>query len=294
MSEPRPQAAPPPETPDEPAPSLAARFALYQRAGGVITPLLTAVLAFFVGGLVVLVTTGKNPLDTYKAIFNGTGLNWFFPWVTGTERDLAAEDLQQTLILTTTLILVGIAVAFAFRCGLFNIGGQGQYIAGMVVGSQVGILMPDFPHVPHMILAAGAGALAGAVWGGIAGLLKAMAGVHEVIATIMLNWIALWIGSYLVGFEGPLQDPAQVFVPVTEEVSEGAKLDVFWGPPAPQGLHIGFFVAIGALVVFWLVINRTTLGFQVRAVGFNPEAGPGPHDGWPLLERWVEERRAAA
>ena len=272
MSEAPPQAAPPPETPDEPAPSLAARFALYQRAGGVITPLLTAVLAFFVGGLVVLVTTGKNPLDTYKAIFNGTGLNWFFPWVTGTERDLAAEDLQQTLILTTTLILVGIAVAFAFRCGLFNIGGQGQYIAGMVVGSQVGILMPDLPHVPHMILAAGAGALAGAVWGGIAGLLKAMAGVHEVIATIMLNWIALWIGSYLVGFEGPLQDPAQVFVPVTEEVSEGAKLDVFWGPPAPQGLHIGFFVAIGALVVFWLVINRTTLGFQVRAVGFNPEA----------------------
>jgi general nucleoside transport system permease protein len=266
------QAPPPPETPEEAAPSLAARFELYQRAGGIITPLLTALLAFFIGGLVVLVTTGKNPLDTYKAIFNGTGLNWFFPWVTGTERDLAAEDLQQTLILTTTLILVGIAVAFAFRCGLFNIGGQGQYIAGMIVGSQVGILMPDLPHVPHMILAAGAGALAGAVWGGIAGLLKAVAGVHEVIATIMLNWIALWIGSYLVGFEGPLQDPAQVFVPVTEEVSDGAKLDVFWGPPAPQGLHIGFFVAIAALVVFWLVINRTTLGFQVRAVGFNPEA----------------------
>jgi general nucleoside transport system permease protein len=266
------QAPPPPETPEEAAPSLAARFELYQRAGGIITPLLTALLAFFIGGLVVLVTTGKNPLETYKAIFNGTGLNWFFPWVTGTERDLAAEDLQQTLILTTTLILVGIAVAFAFRCGLFNIGGQGQYIAGMVVGSQVGILMPDLPHVPHMILAAGAGALAGAVWGGIAGVLKAVAGVHEVIATIMLNWIALWIGSYLVGFEGPLQDPAQVFVPVTEEVSDGAKLDVFWGPPAPQGLHIGFFVAIGALVVFWLVINRTTLGFQVRAVGFNPEA----------------------
>jgi ABC-type uncharacterized transport system permease subunit len=266
------QEPPPPETPEEPQLSMAARFALYQRAGGFITPLLTTLLAFFIGGLVVLVTTGKNPLDTYQAIFNGTGLNWFFPWVTGTERDLAAEDLQQTLILTTTLILVGIAVAFAFRCGLFNIGGQGQYIAGMIVGSQVGILMPDLPHVPHMILAAGAGALAGAVWGGIAGLLKAVAGVHEVIATIMLNWIALWVGTYLVGFEGPLQDPAQVFVPVTEEVSDGAKLDVFWGPPAPQGLHIGFFAAIGALVVFWLLINRTTLGFQVRAVGFNPEA----------------------
>jgi ABC-type uncharacterized transport system permease subunit len=266
-----PKAPPPPETP-EPAPSLAARFALYQRAGGVITPLLTALFAFFVGGLVVLVTTGKNPLSTYKAIFDGTGLNWLFPWVRGNERTLAGEDLQQTLIVTTTLILVGIAVAFAFRCGLFNIGGQGQYIAGMIAGVQVGIWVPDMAHVPHMALAAGAGALAGAVWGGIAGLLKAVAGVHEVIATIMLNWIALWIGSYLVGFEGPLQDPAQVFVPVTEEVAPSARLNVFWGEPLQQGLHIGFFMAISALIVFWIVLNRTTLGYEVRAVGFNPEA----------------------
>jgi ABC-type uncharacterized transport system permease subunit len=266
-----PKAPPPPELP-ETAPSLAARFALYQRAGGIITPLLTALFAFFVGGLVVLVTTGKSPLNTYKAIFDGTGLNWLFPWVRGTERDLAGEDLQQTLIVTTTLILVGIAVAFAFRCGLFNIGGQGQYIAGMITGAQVGILMPDLPHVPHVVLAAGAGAMAGAVWGGIAGILKATVGVHEVIATIMLNWIALWIGSYLVGFEGPLQDPAQVFVPVTEEVSSGARLNVFWGEPLQQGLHIGFFVAVAALIVFWIVLNRTTLGFQVRAVGFNAEA----------------------
>jgi general nucleoside transport system permease protein len=266
-----PKAPPPPELP-EAAPSLAARFALYQRAGGIITPLLTALFAFFVGGLVVLVTTGKNPLSTYKAIFEGTGLNWLFPWVRGTERDLAGEDLQQTLIVTTTLILAGIAVAFAFRCGLFNIGGQGQYITGMIAAAQVGIWMPDLAHVPHILLAAAAGAFAGAVWGGIAGILKATVGVHEVISTIMLNWIALWIGSYLVGFGGPLQDPAQIFVPVMEEVSPGAKLDVFWGPAAPQGLHIGFFGAIAALVVFWIVLNRTTLGFQVRAVGFNAEA----------------------
>jgi general nucleoside transport system permease protein len=136
----------------------------------------------------------------------------------------------------------------------------------------VGIWMPDLAHVPHVLLACAAGAFAGAVWGGIAGILKATVGVHEVISTIMLNWIALWIGSYLVGFGGPLQDPAQIFVPVMEEVSPGAKLDVFWGPAAPQGLHIGFFGAIAALVVFWIVLNRTTLGFQVRAVGFNAEA----------------------
>jgi ABC-type uncharacterized transport system permease subunit len=262
--------APPVEP--EPAPSIAARLELYQRAGGIITPLLTAAFAFFIGGLVVLVLTGKNPIDTYRAIFDGTGLNWFFPWVTGAERDLAALNLQQTLIVTTTLILCGLAVAFAFRCGLFNIGGQGQYIAGMVVGSQVGIWMPDMPHIPHMVIAMGAGALAGALWAGIAGILKATVGAHEVISTIMLNWTAIWVGSYLVGFDGPLQDPAQESVPVTKQVAESAKLNVFWGDPILQGLHIGFFVAIAALVVFWLVLNRTTLGYEVRAVGFNPEA----------------------
>jgi general nucleoside transport system permease protein len=261
----------PPDVP-EAAPSFAARFELYQRAGGIITPLITAVFAFFIGGLVVLFTTGKNPLSTYKAIFDGTGLNWFFPWVRGMERDFAALNLQQTLILTTTLILVGLAVAFAFRCGLFNIGGQGQYIAGMIAGVQVGAWMPDMAHVPHMVLAAGAGALAGAAWGGIAGILKATVGAHEVISTIMLNWTALWIGSYLVGFGGPLQDPAQESVPTSKAAAESAKLNVFWGDPLLQGLHIGFFVAIAALVVFWLVLNRTTLGYEVRAVGFNPEA----------------------
>jgi general nucleoside transport system permease protein len=267
-----PKAPPPPETPEAAAPSVAARFALYQRAGGIITPLLTALFAFFVGGLVVLITTGKNPLDTYKAIFDGTGLNWLFPWVRGTERSLAGEDLQQTLIVTTTLILAGLAVAFAFRCGLFNIGGQGQYIAGMITAAQVSIWLPDLPHVPHLVVGAAAGALAGAVWGGIAGILKATVGAHEVITTIMLNWTALWVGTYLVGFEGPLQDPAQVFVPVMREVPESAKLNVFWGDPVSQGLHIGFFGAIAALIVFWIVLNRTTLGYQVRAVGFNPDA----------------------
>jgi general nucleoside transport system permease protein len=264
------ETAPPVEP--EPAPSLAARFGVYQRAGGIITPLLTAAFAFFVGGLVVLVLTGKNPIDTYKEIFDGTGLNWFFPWVTGAERDLAALNLQQTLIVTTTLILCGLAVAFAFRCGLFNIGGQGQYIVGMITAAQVGIWLPDLARVPHMVLAAGAGALAGAAWAGIAGILKATVGAHEVISTIMLNWTALWIGTYLVGFGGPLQDPAQEFVPVMKEIAASAKLNVFWGDPVSQGLHIGFFVAIAALVVFWIVLNRTTLGYEVRAVGFNPDA----------------------
>ena len=89
------------------------------------------------GGLVVLVTTGKNPIETYRAIFEGAGLNWFFeiPWDFDS---IAAYNLQQTLIQTTTFILVGLAVAFAFRCGLFNIGGQGQYLAGGILAVWIG------------------------------------------------------------------------------------------------------------------------------------------------------------
>jgi simple sugar transport system permease protein len=150
---------------------MAARMDLYQRAGGVITPVLTALFAFFVGGLVVLFTTGKNPIDTYKAIFNGTGLNWFFPWVRGQERFTAGLNLQQTLIITTTLILVGLAVAFAFRCGLFNIGGQGQYIVGAMVSAWVGSSWAGMAKGFHIPLAIALAALAGAAWAGIAGFL---------------------------------------------------------------------------------------------------------------------------
>jgi ABC-type uncharacterized transport system permease subunit len=262
----------PGQTPEGAVPSVATRFALYQRAGGIITPLLTAVFAFFVGGLVVLLTTGKNPIDTYKAIFDGTGLNWLFPWVTGAERDLAALNLQQTLILTTTLIFTGLAVAFAFRCGLFNIGGQGQYLVGAIFAVWVGSSFTGMSHVPHVILAIVVAALAGGVWAGIAGFLKATVGAHEVITTIMLNWIAVWTGIFMFGLGGPLQSSTQEFVPISNDVAESGKLPVFWGDPLLQGLHIGFFIALAALVAYWITLNRTTLGYEVRAVGFNAEA----------------------
>jgi simple sugar transport system permease protein len=111
------------------------------------------------------------------------------------------------------------------------------------------------------------------LWAGIAGLLRATVGAHEVITTIMLNWIALWVGSYLVGFGGPMQDKSFGGVnPNTPDIKHSAQLPVWWGDPRLQGIHIGFFIAIGALVVFWIILNRTTLGFEVRAVGYNAEA----------------------
>jgi ABC-type uncharacterized transport system permease subunit len=264
------------ETPPQPtggdyAPSPLNRFAVWQRAGGVMLPLTTAILAFAIGGLVVL-ATGKNPLSVYRAVFNGTGLNWLFPWVTGQARTLAALNLQQTLIITTTLILTGLAVAFAFRCGMFNIGGQGQYFVGGYFAVWVGSTMAGLPGWIHVFLAVTIATLGGALWAGIAGFLKATVGAHEVISTIMLNWIAVWVGQYLFGLGGPLQNSSQKFVPISNDVVAKAKLPVFWGDPILQGLDVGLFIALGALVVYWIVLNRTTLGYQVRAVGFNPEA----------------------
>jgi ABC-type uncharacterized transport system permease subunit len=261
----------PPARPGPP-PSAAARLALSHRAGGVVTPLLTTLLAFFVGGLVVLVISGKNPLSTYKAIFDGTGLNWLLPWDTCAYPCQAASNLQQTLIQFTVLVLTGLAVAFAFRCGLFNIGGQGQYIVGTVTAVWIGTSLDSLPAVLHVVVAIVAAALAGGLWAGIAGFLKATVGAHEVITTIMLNWIAIWVASYLVGIGGPMQDTSAGPVGVSKQVVPDAKLPVIWGHAGLQALHAGLFIALGALVVYALLLNRTTLGYEVRAVGFNPEA----------------------
>jgi len=261
-----------PETPEEAASSgtLISSIALKQRAGGVVVPVLTALIAFLLGGLVVL-ATGHNPLLAYRDIFNGAGLNWIFHPTTDVA-NTAAYNLTQTLLQTTTLILCGLAVAFAFRCGMFNIGGQGQYFVGLYVGNWVGVDLAGWSPLPHILLAVLAGTLAGALWAGIAGFLKATVGAHEVISTIMLNWIAIWVGEWAFGDGGPLQNSANKTVPISNDVAESAKLPVFWGVKGLQGLHVGFFVAIAALVAFWAILNRTTAGYEVRAVGFNPEA----------------------
>jgi general nucleoside transport system permease protein len=228
-------------------------------------------LAFFIAGLVMLFT-GNDPFATYRAIFEGTGLQWLFPWVTGEDRALAALNLQQTLIITTPLILTGLAVAFAFRAGLFNIGGQGQFIVGAIAAVWVGSSFAGMPGLLHIVLAIVAACAAGAAWAGIAGLLKATVGANEVISTIMLNYTALWVGVWLFSLGGPLQNDRDPNLPVSNDIVEGAKLPVFWGDPVLQGLHIGIFIALAAVVVFWLLLNRSTTGYEVRAVGLNPEA----------------------
>jgi general nucleoside transport system permease protein len=266
-----------------------------QKAGGFVASILTVILAFVISGFVVFLTTRDlgDTLETYRAIFRGSGLSWFFqvggndiglpfsdarvwfPWNTDDVSSLAAANLQQTLILWVPLVLTGLAVAFAFRCGLFNIGGQGQYLAGSTAAILIATELPgavDLPRILLIVVTVLGAMLAGAAIAGIAGVLKGTVGAHEVITTIMLNWIVIWVASYLFGIGGPFQTSASDAVPSSEDVPEAAKLFVFWGDPLLQGLHIGLFAALASLVVYSLTLNRTTLGYEVRAVGFNPDA----------------------
>jgi simple sugar transport system permease protein len=253
------------------APSVAARLELLQRAGGVVIPIVTTIFAFLMA-MIVIAATGHNPFTAFKGIFNGTGLNWFFPWVLGQDRANAAFNLQQTLIVTASLILAGLGVSFAFKCGLFNIGANGQYIAGSLVAVWVGSSWADMAGGLHIFLAIVLAALVGAAWAGIAGFLKATVGAHEVITTMMLNFVASYVAQALVGRGGQLQNTVDQSNPVSSDIVQSAHLPVFWGDPVLQGLHVGFFVALAMPVLFWLILNRTTLGYEVRATGFNPEA----------------------
>ncbi len=178
--------------------------------------------------------------------------------------------MQQTLLLTTTLMFTGLAVAFAFRCGLFNIGGQGQYIAGSLAAVWVGSSFAGLSRFPHVLLGIAAAGLAGALLAGIAGLLKATVGAHEVVVTIMLNWIMFWTGEWLLGSGGPLN--ANPATQTSADVTSSGQLPVFWGLSVLQGVHIGLLIGLVALVVYAIVLNRTTLGYEVRAVGFSPDA----------------------
>ncbi len=280
-------AAPPPEEGGESFASLIDRYGCAQRAGGAVAPLLTVLLAFVMGGLVVLVTTGKNPITTYRAIFEGRALlvlpdrNHEIGLPSATRRSGPVEDTGSRRGASTSsrrsstrrrssssgsrsrsrsaaACSTSAASASTSR-GRSSLSGSARRSTGM-------------SPIPHVLLVLVVGTLAGALLAGIAGFLKATVGAHEVITTIMLNWTVVYVGLFLFGLGGPLQNDTQSSTPVSNDVVEGAKLHVFWGDPLLQGLHIGFFIALGALVVYWAILNRTTLGYGVKAVGFNPEA----------------------
>ncbi len=170
-----------------------------------------------------------------------------------------------TLVRAIPLMVLGVAISIAFRAGVFNIGGEGQLLLGAVAATVVGLMAPPLGALT-LLLALAASAAAGAAWAGIAAALHARFGVLVVISTIMLNFVAANLVSYLV--RGPLQEPTRVY-PQTSPVSAAARIPTLW--PETR-LHFGIALAIACAVVAWWFLARTAGGFRLRAVGASPAA----------------------
>lgn len=217
-----------------------------------ITSLLSILLGILVGAIMMLVA-GYDPIAAYKALFVSA---LFQPY-----------DLGETLRTITPLILTGLAVALAFRTGLFNIGVEGQFIVGQLVAVIIGLKL-ELPPVLHAAVAVIAGGLAGAVWGLLPGLLKATRGVHEVIISIMMNFIALYLSNALVfhwlanGADSTpkIMDSASLKMDAVSQMFGGARL------------HFGLIIALLAAIAMYVLVWRTRLGYELRAVGHNPQA----------------------
>ncbi|MBI4770143.1 MAG: ABC transporter permease [Chloroflexi bacterium] len=181
------------------------------------------------------------------------------------------RNLIDTTVRAIPFILAGLAVALGFKCGLFNIGAEGQLYAGALLSVYVGFhpALAGLPSVIHLPLAMLAGAVGGMIWGAIPGLLKARTGAHEVINTIMMNYIAIRLADWLIKSRKPLiLLDVTASVPRTPYIAPGAMYPQIANTP----LHLGLFVALGAAALVWWFLYRTTLGFEVRTVGANPDA----------------------
>jgi simple sugar transport system permease protein len=180
----------------------------------------------------------------------------------------ALNPIPESLVNATPYIFAGLAVALGFRSGLFNIGVEGQLYMGAAAATFVGYAVKGLPAFIHMPLAFLAGALGGAVWGFIPGWLKAKTGGHEVINTIMLNWVAFRITEWLLG--GPMTREGSGGMPISPMIEKSAEIPQFF--PSPIRFHLGFFIALGiAWLVHWLLF-KTTWGFNLRTAGANPNA----------------------
>lgn len=223
-----------------------------------LVPVLAVITAMIVGGLVIAGANG-DPFAAYAGLFEGAF---------GTLR-----ALSETTVWATPYIFAGLAVALAFKGGLFNIGAEGQLALGAVASAWVGYALPDLlgisiPRIIHLPLTIFAGMLAGAIWGAIPGWLKAKTGSHEVINTIMMNYIALNMVSYLLN--GPWKDPDPLNVIArTPMIAEGARIPAIF---SQYRFHWGFFLALVVAFIVWWLLWKTTLGFEIRTAGSNPDA----------------------
>ena len=220
-------------------------------------PVLSVLMGLILAGIIIFIT-GSNPLEAYRALAEGA----FLRPATET-RPWAFTD---TLVAMIPFLLLALGISLSFTAGLFNIGGEGQFYMGALVSVILGFKVTGLPAFIHLPLVLMGGALAGAVWAGIAGVLKAKRGASEVITTIMLNYVAYSIVDYLVN--GAIRGVGSA--PRTPDVLDTAAIPAIFA--APDKLHYGFVLAIVIAVVYWFVMQRTPLGFRIRTVGLNADA----------------------
>ncbi|WP_336250462.1 ABC transporter permease [Stomatohabitans albus] len=217
---------------------------------------------FFARPTDTLMAIWHSVADAYVSMFRGSVFDFNAPnW------QRAIRPFTETLVFATPLICAGLGLSVGFRAGLFNIGAQGQMLMGAALGGYVGFAIP-MPAGVHLIAALLGAILGGAIWAGIAGVLKAQTGANEVIVTIMLNSVALFLLSWLLTLPTFLVPGSTN--PQSPPVLEGAQFPALIGPPFR--LHAGFLVALLATAVVWWLIERSTIGFEIRAVGHNMEA----------------------
>ncbi|WP_245601208.1 ABC transporter permease [Mycetocola saprophilus] len=266
---------------DEPATNRVLREIMN---GPIVLTILAVLVSFIIGGILIALTNSEvqetagyffaQPGDFFGAVWNavsGAYSSLFQGAIYNFGRDDFASGIRpltDTLTYATPLIAAGLGVGLAFRVGLFNIGGRGQMLVAAAAAGWVGFSfpMPMWIHLPVAILA---GLAAGAIWGGIVGFLKARTGAHEVILTIMLNYIAFYLISFMLRTQGLLQAPGSVN-PKSPPMLETAVLPAILGPN--YKLHAGFIIVVLATAGVWWLLNRSSTGFRFRAVGTNPNA----------------------
>lgn len=274
-----------------PRKSAAQIFGEELRRGTFTIPLLAIFTGLLVGGLIVVLTTEEmyqamlagdvlgglgigfgSAIQAYAALFNGAigDPSRIVSALQGGDAlaiRRAFNPFLESLVQSTPYIFAGLAVALGFRAGLFNIGAEGQLFIGAMASVWVGFAVKGLPAIVHIPLALLAGALGGALWGFIPGLLKAKTGAHEVINTIMMNYIAFRLSEYML--RGVLKRPDS-FNPVSPFIESTAQLPRFFDTPIR--FHLGFFIALGVAYLVYYFLFKTTWGFNLRTVGANPAA----------------------
>jgi simple sugar transport system permease protein len=237
----------------------------------IVVPLLAVFTALVIGAFIIAVTDvdtlplwGSDPGEAFRLTFSGIfdAFKALFVGSLGSPR-----AISETLFAATPLIFAGLAVAIGFQAGLFNIGVNGQMLIGGMAGLWVGFSI-DVPMILHIPLALIAAIIGGAFWAAIAGFLKARTGAHEVITTIMLNFIALFLVDYLL--QSSLFQQAGRNDPISQPANASAQFPTLIGS---YRLNIGFLIALAAVAFSWWLMYRSTIGFEFRAVGFNPDGG---------------------